>query len=102
MAKRTEPTLGEEIIAGLKDAIAFAKGDTTRGRAHIPPDIDIKAIRGKLGLSQAAFAAKYGFSHGRVRDWEQGRTMPDPAARNFLRVIAAHPDLVDRTISSAA
>lgn len=101
MASRKEPSLGERIIAGLEDALAFARGDTKGARVHIPADMDIKTIRGRLGLSQAQFAKKYGFSLGRVRDWEQGRTMPDTATRNFLRVIAADPEAVDRALSAA-
>lgn len=102
MANKAPRTVGESIVAGLKEAIAFLNGEDVPGLVvHIPADMDIKAIRGRLGLSQAQFAKKYGFSVGRVRDWEQGRTMPDTATRNFLRVIAADPEAVDRALSAA-
>ncbi|MCW5697173.1 MAG: helix-turn-helix domain-containing protein [Bauldia sp.] len=102
MANKAPRTVGESIVAGLKEAIAFLNGEDVPGLVvHIPADMDVKAIRGRLGLSQAQFAKKYGFSVGRVRDWEQGRTMPDTATRNFLRVIAADPEAVDRALSAA-
>lgn len=41
----------EGIAAGLKDAIAFVRGDTTRGRVAAGPDV--KAIRAKTRLSPA-------------------------------------------------
>lgn len=71
----------DKIMAGMEDALAYAKGDTSRGVAHVPADIDVRAIRRALGLKQAEFAAAYGFSLGRLRDWEQGRSRPDSAAR---------------------
>ena len=46
----------EQIAAGLKDAIAFAQGDATKGRVVAGPDV--KAIRAKTKLSQAKFASK--------------------------------------------
>ena len=44
----------EGIPAGLKDAIAFVQGDTTKGRVAAGPDV--RAIRAKTKLSQAKFA----------------------------------------------
>ncbi len=50
------------IMAGLADAFAIAKGeaDPRTYRAHVPSEVDVKAIRKRSGLSQAAFAARYG------------------------------------------
>ena len=88
------------IMEGLNEAIAFARGDDVPGiRVHIPADIDIKAIREELGLTQAAFAERHGFSIGAVRDWEQGRSVPDPSTRAFLKVIAAEPEVVRRVLA---
>ena len=45
-----------KIIAGLKDAVRYSRGDLTRGKAYVvqvPRPIDVRAIREKLGLSQA-------------------------------------------------
>jgi len=52
-------------------------------------DIDVKAIRERLGLTQSEFASKYRFSVARIRDWEQGRSRPDAAMRGYLMSIAA-------------
>jgi putative transcriptional regulator len=69
-------------------------------RIHIPAEIDVKAIRAKLGMSQAQFAKRHGFSAARVRDWEQGRRVPDPGIRAFLKVISAEPAVVERVLES--
>ena len=91
----------EKIRAGLEDAIGFARGESARGVAHIPEQIDVRAIRRKLGLTQAEFGRRYGFSLARIRDWEQGRSRPDTAARAYLLVIRHEPDAVDRALRAA-
>lgn len=82
-------TAFEEITAGLEDAIAFVKGDTTRGRIVAGPDV--KAIRAKTKLSQAKFAEKLRVPVGTVRDWEQCRRSPDAPARTLLGMVDADP-----------
>lgn len=42
------------IMAGLADAVAYAKGDGARGRIVAGPDV--KAIRQATKLTQGAFA----------------------------------------------
>lgn len=92
----------EGIVEGLNEAVAFARGEDVPGiRVHIPAEIDIKAIRTRLGMTQAIFAARHGFSVAAVRDWEQGRRCPDGGIRAFLKVIAAAPDVVERVLEMA-
>jgi putative transcriptional regulator len=60
----------------------------------------VKIIRRALGLSQEDFAARYHIPIGTLRDWEQGRTTPDQAARAYLTVIARDPEGVRRALGS--
>jgi len=86
----------DAIAAGLRDAIASARGEHGRGRirrVHVP-DVDVAAMRGKLGLSQEDFAAAFGVSLGTVRNWEQGRRQPEGPARALLAVINKAPKAV--------
>jgi putative transcriptional regulator len=53
-----------------------------------------KAIRQKLQMTQEQFAAEFGIPLGTLRDWEQGMSAPDTAARSYLRVIAKDPQAV--------
>jgi putative transcriptional regulator len=57
-----------------------------------------KTIRRALGLSQEEFAARFHIPIGTLRDWEQGRAEPDQAARAYLKVIAAAPDVVRKAL----
>jgi len=65
---------------------------------HVSRARAIQRIRLDTGLSQEAFANRFGFSLGAVRDWEQGRRMPDRAALAYLQVIQHEPDAVVRAL----
>ena len=67
----------------------------------MPAKINVKAMRQKLGMTQEEFAIRYGLTLARVRDWEQGRSAPDGAARAYLRVIEKEPEAVDRALAVA-
>ena len=62
----------------------------------------VRRARAATGLSQDAFAARFGIPVGSLRDWEQGRRLPDAAAQNYLRVIAKMPDEVAKVLESKA
>ena len=92
----------DKIMAGLADAKAYLDGsaEPARYRVHVPEAVDVKAIRSRLGLSQEAFAATYGFAVTAVRDWEQGRRQPDRSARILLKVVEKEPEAVARALAS--
>ena len=94
---------GSRILQGAREALAFAGGeaDTSGYGIHVPAKVNVRAIRKKLGLSQSAFAARYGFSLGRVRDWEQGRSGMDTPSRILLTVIDKEPEAIERALSAA-
>jgi len=81
---------------------AFARGDSDGGFVvHVPDNVDVRGIRADLGLSQEAFAKRFGFSLAAVRDREQQRRTPEQAARVRLLVIAHDPSTVNRALASA-
>ena len=94
---------GSRILDSVRKARAFARGEVSEGFVvHVPEEINVKAIRQKLGLSQEAFALRFGFSPAAVRDWEQGRRQPEQAARVLLMVIEEAPQTVERVLRKAA
>jgi putative transcriptional regulator len=68
---------------------------------QVPPDVDVRAIRHRLGLSQNEFSARFGFSLAAVREWEQGRRRPEQAARTLLLVIDRNPEMVSTILEQA-
>ncbi|MGA2740708.1 MAG: helix-turn-helix domain-containing protein [Bryobacteraceae bacterium] len=100
---RKPVTVGESIIQGLKEAIAWTNGDNGNVRVTLVrvPEVDVRKVRRKMGLSQAQFAAKFGFPPATLRNWEQGRSHPDAPTRVLLAVIAKHPDAVEDVLRKA-
>ena len=62
--------------------------------AQLPEGPNLKEIRARLQLTQEQFAEKFQVPLGTLRDWEQGVSVPDSAAKNYLRVIAKNPQAV--------
>jgi len=91
---------GQGLIQAAREALAYAKGeaDLSQYKVHIPPAVDVKKIRQKTGLTQAQFAARFGFSSGRIRDWEQGRSSLDAPSRLLLALIDKEPEAVNRVL----
>jgi len=96
-------TLGKRLIQSAKEARKMARGeaDAKSYRMHIPAEIDVRAVRVKLKMTQEEFAVRYGLTLARVRDWEQGRSSPDSAARAYLTVIEREPKAVARALAEA-
>jgi putative transcriptional regulator len=101
---RKRQTVGESIIEGLNQAIAWTRGENDDVRVtlvHVP-EVDVRQVRKKMGLSQAQFAAKFGFPPATLRNWEQGRARPDAPTRVLLAVIARHPEAVEDVLRRAS
>ncbi len=97
--KKRKPTAGERMIESARQALAFAKGKDDHGcLVHVPGDIDVKAIRERISLSQGEFAKLFGLSKRTLEHWEHGRRVPSGPARAFLTVIAREPDAVRRAL----
>lgn len=89
------------LMRGFEEAAAFLRGENVPGmRVHL--GIDIPGIRKRAGLTQQAFARQIGVPLGTLRNWEQGRRMPDGPARVLIAMLDRDPMIVARTLSEAA
>jgi putative transcriptional regulator len=93
------PMTGDEISAAAADD-PDARPMTAEQLAKAKRVPRIKTLRRALGLTQDEFATRYHIPLGTLRDWEQGRTEPDQPARAYLKVIAADPEGVSRSLAS--
>jgi putative transcriptional regulator len=95
--------IADSIRRGLQEALAYAEGaaDVSRYGIHIPQDIDVKAIRAKLKMTQEEFAGRFGFSINTLRHWEQGRRVPEGPTRVYLLVIDRNPKAVQKALRAA-
>jgi len=95
--------VADSIRRGLEEALAYAEGtaDASRYGVHIPEDIDVKAIRAKLDMTQEEFAGRFGFRINTLRHWEQGRRVPEGPTRAYLLVIDRNPKAVQKALRAA-
>lgn len=95
--------VAERLKRGLQQAIAFMDGtaDISQYRVHIPREIDVRAIRKKLKMTQEEFAAVFGFSINTLRHWEQGKRVPEGPTRAYLLVIDRAPKTVQKALRAA-
>ena len=87
------------IKQGLREAIAHQKGRTKGVKTYTPSDIDVQALRQRIGLTQEQFAAKFGISLGTLRHWERGDRKPHGPALVLLRVIDKNDRAVLRALA---
>ncbi|WP_209015562.1 helix-turn-helix domain-containing protein [Roseibium sp. RKSG952] len=67
-------------------------------KVHSPRPINVRAVRERTKLSQEAFSVRYGLDLGTLRNWEQGRSSPDAAAKTLLWTIARNPEAVEESL----
>lgn len=68
---------------GLDEALAYEKGkasEETITRKRSLPDVNVKAERKSLDMTQKDFANVLGVSKRTVEAWETGRSTPSPTA----------------------
>lgn len=97
--------MGQEIISGLKEAIAYTKGlkrlrtttlEMVGPAKHWAKEEIADLRRSVFGVSQPVFASLLSVTVSTVRAWEQGQKSPSGAARRLLEVAAAAPELFMR------
>lgn len=86
---RTE--LGREIESALGEIL-----DHVRGETELP--CRIVALRKRFRLSRQKFADRFGLDVRALQEWEQGRRVPDRAARVLLTVIDRNPEAVVKAL----
>jgi putative transcriptional regulator len=94
-------TAGDKILGSIRQARAILRSERAGELVvQVPPEFDVRALRRKLGMSQARFAASFGFGLAAVQSWEQGRRRPEGPARVLLKVIEHEPDAVRRALAA--
>lgn len=101
IAGTTEPEIVNHARADgtVTDDIAF-EAALRAGRVRLRRPLDVAAIRAKTGLSQERFARAFRISPHTLRNWEQGRRVPEGPARALLMAIDRDPEAVMRALQA--
>ena len=92
----------QELMTSVRQAGQIRRGARKPARAFTFRPADVKAVRAKLRKSQTEFALMIGVSVGTLRNWEQGRRVPEGPALALLRVAARNPRAVIAALRGAA
>jgi putative transcriptional regulator len=92
--------VGLEVEEALEEVLAHVRGETPLPCRIVddPAAERIVALRKRMKLSRRKFADRFGLDTRAVQDWEQGRRVPDRAARVLLTVIDRDPEAVVRAL----
>ena len=92
--------VGLEVEEALEEVLAHVRGETPLPFRIVddPAAEHIVALRKRMKLSRRKFADRFGLDARALQDWEQGRRVPDRAARVLLTVIDRDPEAVVRAL----
>ena len=101
ISKKDLSPLACDIMASLEEYAAYKRSKKTdiktiRVTPKLP-EVNVKLIRGKLGMTQEQFVV-FGFSLSAIRHWESHRRMPEGSARILLKIIEKNPSIVLETL----
>ena len=101
MRKARHSRIGKRLITAMREVVYHAEGKVALPMRYVdvPEDVDVKAIRSRLGLSQAEFSRRYAVSQRSLQEWEQGRRRPEGAVRAYLTVIERNPKAVEEALT---
>lgn len=83
-----------ELMASVRQAGRIRRARQRPSRVTTFKPADVKAVRRRLKASQTEFASMIGVSVATLRNWEQGRRVPDGPALALLRVASRNPAAV--------
>jgi putative transcriptional regulator len=86
--------LFDELVASVREGGKILRSKMKPSRSFVVEVPNVKKIRSNYKLSQPEFAALMGISVKTLRNWEQGRRVPEGAARVLLQVAAKHPEVI--------
>ncbi len=92
----------ELLLESVREGGAILRGRRKANREFVFGPSDVKKIRASLALTQEQFAQMIGVSVGTLRNWEQGRRIPEGPARALLLVAARNPRAVAEALKTAS
>ena len=85
---------------GTETAAVDFETSLKKGRLRVVKPLDVASIRAKTGLSQDRFASAFRISPHTLRNWEQGRRVPEGPARALLLAIDRDPAALMRALEA--
>jgi putative transcriptional regulator len=90
----------KKLVKSVKQMGSIMRGEDLPHRRTVLSTIDVKALRERIGLTQAEFSRMIGVSIKTLQNWEQGRREPEGPAKALLRVVEREPQAVMKALHS--
>lgn len=110
-SQMSKTRLGQELIAGLKEAVEHAHGakklrtstmEIPDRAPHWRKEKIVQIRKRRFGVSQPVFADILSVTASTVRAWEQGRKSPSGAASRLLELADFQPGIFQRLAEARA
>lgn len=88
--------LFDALTQSVSEMKAHRAGAKTGARIHVPKQVDVAAMRKKLGMTQKDFCATFAIPERTLKSWERGERTPEGPARVLLTMISREPHTVLR------
>lgn len=89
----TEEEIQRQIVEDGMSGFEFSEN------ARFVRNINVRALRERLGLTQEEFAHRYRFPLRSVQEWEQGRKRPAAGTMTLLLAISRKPEALADALS---
>jgi putative transcriptional regulator len=90
--------LFDQLVVSVREGGTILRDEAPPSRFFVVDGPSVRQLRAQYELSQRDFAALLGISVATLRNWEQGRRVPEGPARVLLQVAARHPAAIWDTI----
>lgn len=100
MTEYEKAGLFERLKKGLKDSAAYSRGELSLRTVELPappPSVSprrVVALRHRLKMSQAVFAATLNVSPKLVQSWEQGTRQPSRGDLRLIQIVERDPQII--------
>lgn len=85
--------LFDDLLNSVQDMAKHARGEPVQNiQITEIPEIDVRALRERVGVSQIVFAAMIGVSKRTLENWEQHRVTPSGPAKALLKIFDVDPE----------
>lgn len=92
--------LFNDLLESTKQAVSISNNRIPASRKFIINPPDIAALRKNVDKTQEEFARMIGVSVATLRNWEQGRRIPEGPALALLKIVSADPAYVEKILAT--
>ncbi|MGM0506848.1 MAG: helix-turn-helix domain-containing protein [Bacteroidota bacterium] len=88
----------QDVLESIHEAGQIWRGEREAAERVVIEDPDVVSIRRSYEMTQMEFSTLLGVNVGTLRNWEQGRRVPQGPVRVLLCIAEEHPRVMLKTL----